>query len=318
MIVDAHTYTYDRVCGVTQYGVARSLGYGLADFGANRLNRFLPPSFVDSVCPVETLAAYMDWVGVDRAVLLTQNTYGYANEYIADCLKRYPGKFVGIGSLDPLANSSVETLEHLLFALSLNGLNLDLSAHSGLLAMRPDFRIDDHSAISLWKLLEKQDATLVLSFGGSYGTPGHQLAELRIALESCPDLKVVVSHLGFPPVLGDDGWGTDQDWHDLLDLAVSFNVWFDTAIFWFAAALRNGPEEYPYPTLQEVFRRALDRVGPSKLVWGSGMPAVLCWSTYAQNLRWIEEELSTLTQGERAMVLWKNALAAYGFDLTVQ
>ena len=314
MIIDAHTYAYDRICGVTQYGVARSLGYGLADFGANRLNRFLPPAFVDSTCPVETLVAYLDWAGVDKAVLLTQNIYGYANDYIAESVESFPDRFVGIGSLDPLTSNSLEILEYLLLSMGLKGLNLDLGCYAGLLAMRPDFRLDDQRVIGLWKLLERQEATLVIDFGGSYGTPGHQLAELRVVLESCPDLKVVISHLGFPPILSDEGWGTDQDWHDLLDIAISFNVWFDTAIFWFSSALKSGAEEYPYPTLQDIFRRALDRLGPSKLLWGTDMPAVLCWSTYAQNLRWIETELAALTQNEQNMILWKNASQVYGFN----
>jgi predicted TIM-barrel fold metal-dependent hydrolase len=99
-------------------------------------------------------------------------------------------------------------------------------------------------------------------------------------------------------------------------MAISFNVWFDTALFSFSTALKDGKEEYPYPTLQEVFRRALDRLGPSKFMWGSDMPSVLCWSTYPQTLRWIESELSELTRAEQNMVLWKNAAHVYGFDLS--
>lgn len=315
MIIDAHTYSYNRVCGVTQYGVARSLGYGLADFGVNRLHRFLPPAFVDSTCPIETLIAYLDWVGTDKAVLLTSNIYGYENDYLSDCVKRFPERFVAVGSLDPLASNSLETLDHLLLALDLRGINLYLGPHAGLLATRPEFRLDDQRLIDLWKLLERQEATLTIDFGGSYGTPGHQLVELRVLLETCPDLKVVISRLGFPPVLNDGGWGTDQDWHDLLDLAIDFNVWFDTAVFSFSTALKADSQEYPYPILQEVFRRALDRLGPSKLMWGSDMPSVLCWATYSQNLRWLEAELSTLSRSEQNMILWRNAAQVYRFEL---
>jgi predicted TIM-barrel fold metal-dependent hydrolase len=208
----------------------------------------------------------------------------------------------------------METLEHLLLSLGLKGLNLDLGSYTGLLAMRPDFRLDDQRVMGLWKLLERQEASLTLDFGGSYGTPGHQLAELRVVLESCPDLGVVISSLGFPPVLNDDGWGGDQDWHDLLELAGTFNIWFDTAVFSFSTALKGGVEEYPYTTLQEVFRRALERLGPSRLMWGTDVPAVLCWSTYPQTLRWIEAEVATLTQSEQNMILWGNASHAYGVN----
>jgi predicted TIM-barrel fold metal-dependent hydrolase len=315
MIIDAHTHVYDRICGVTQYGIARPLKYGLADFGANHLNRFLPPAFVDSVCPVETLIAYMDWVGVDRAVLLTQSIYGYANDYLAECVRRFPTRFVGMGSLDPLAVNSDETLEYLLHSQGLKGLKLDLGSYAGLLAIRPDFRLNDQRVLGLWKVLEKHDAILTLDFGGTYGMPGHQLAELRVVLDNCPHLKVVLSHLGYPPILDDGGTGTDQDWSQLLEFVDSFNVWLDTSIFWFSTALKGGPEEYPYRTLQGAFRTALDRLGPERILWGTDMPTVLCWSTYAQNLRWIEAEIAALTPGEQSLILSKNAAQVYGFDI---
>ena len=56
-------------------------------------------------------------------------------------------------------------------------------------------------------------------------------------LETNPNLKLVICHLGFPPCLSDGGTGTDEQWYGLLDLANSFQVWFDTAIFWFCTVV---------------------------------------------------------------------------------
>ena len=313
MIVDAHTHAYDRICGVTQYGVARSSGYGFIDLGSNHLHRLLPPSFVDSVSPCEVLIQYMDWVGVNRAVLLTQNIYGYTNDYLSDCVKKYPARFVALGSIDPLAKESERTLEYLLGSGGLKGLKLDLGAKMGLLALRPDFKLNDPRLGPIWEVLERHNATLAIDLGGSYGTPGHQLGELRSILETNPNLKLVICHLGFPPCLSDGGTGTEEQWYELLDLANSFQVWFDTAIFWLCTMLKTGREEHPYPTLKEYLRKCYDRIGPYKMMWGTDFPSILLWSTYEQNLGWIRNVMAHWQSEEKSAILWKNAAEAYGF-----
>ena len=313
MIIDAHTHAYDRICGVTQYGVARPLGYGNVDLGADHPHRLLPPSFTDSISPCELLMEYMAWVGVDKAVLLTQNMYGYTNDYLSDCVRTYPDKFVALGSLDPLAVDSKHTLEYLISNKGLSGLKLDLHTQIGMLALRPDFKLNNPYLMPLWELLAERSMTLALDLGGSYGTPGHQLAEIRAVLEAYPKLKLVICHLGFPPCLDDGGTGTEKEWHQLLDLADAFPVWFDTAVFWFSTMLKGGNEQYPYPTLKEYFRKCYDRIGGSRMIFGTDMPTILLWATYAQCIDWIEVMTADLAPEERDAILWKNAAAAYGF-----
>lgn len=313
MIIDAHTHVYDRICGVTQYGVSRAVGYGMIDLGVNQPNRILPPGFKDSVCTSEVLLKYLDWAGVDKAVLLTQNVYGYANNYLAECMKNYPDKFIALASLDPMAKDSRENLEYLLGEIGLKGLKLDLGSNLGLLALRPDFKLDDPYLTPVWKLLEKYDAALTVDLGGTYGTPGHQLSEIKSLLDTAPNLKLVVAHLGFPPCLDDGGNGNERQWHELLDLSKTHRVWFDTAMFWFSTLLKNGKEEYPYPTLQMYFQKCYDRIGPSKLIWGTDLPTILLWSTYNQNVEWIKTAVHGFSQPEKEAILWKNAAEVYGF-----
>lgn len=321
MIIDGHTHAYDRICGITQYGVARSLGYGKIDFGVNHPHRLLPPSFIDSISPCELLIKYMDWVGVDKAVMLTQNIYGYTNDYLSNCVRNNPTRFVALGSLDPLAKDSERTLEYLLSKMGLNGLKLDLGAKIGILALHPNFKLNNSYLMPIWELLEKHKATLTLDLGGSYGTPGHQLIEIGSVLETYPKLKLVTCHLGWPPCLDDGGTGTEKQWYELLDLADSFQVWFDTAVFAFSTMLKGGNEQYPYPTIQEYFRKCYDHIGASKIIWGTDVPSILIWSTYTQNLDWIKAMIANLSLEEKDAILWKNAAEAYGFkdiDETLQ
>lgn len=313
MLIDGHTHVYDRICGVTQYGVSKALGYGMIDLGINRPQRVLPPGFVDSICPCEILLKYLDWSGIDKAVLLTQNVYGYANSYLAECVNRYPDKFVALGSLDPMSKESNNNVEYLITEVGLKGIKLDMGSNLGLLALRPDFKLNDPYLMPIWKLIEKHNATLTIDLGGTFGTPGHQLDEIKSVLEAAPELKLVIAHLGFPPILDDGGTGHEKQWHELLDLTKSFRVWFDTAIFWFSTLLKDGNEQFPYPTLQKYFKKCYEQIGASKMIWGTDMPTILLWSTYNQNVEWIKSVTADLSREEKEAILWKNAAEVYDF-----
>ncbi len=52
---------------------------------------------------VELLNETMANAGVDKAVIVQPKHYGFDNRYIADCLKRFPGKFAAVGLVDPTA-----------------------------------------------------------------------------------------------------------------------------------------------------------------------------------------------------------------------
>ena len=50
---------------------------------------------------VELLNQTMDEVGVDKAVIVQPIYYLFDNRYVADCLRRFPGRFAAIGLVDP-------------------------------------------------------------------------------------------------------------------------------------------------------------------------------------------------------------------------
>jgi predicted TIM-barrel fold metal-dependent hydrolase len=311
MIIDGHAHAYNRICAVTQYGVAHALGYGNIDLGADHPYRLLPPAFVNSTSPCEILMEYMAWAGVEKAVLLTQNIYGFNNDYLSECVQVHPDKFAAIAGLDPCNRDATKTIETLIGQKHLGGLKLDLHARIGLMSLRPDFKLNHPGLDPVWQHLENNGSTLVLDFAGPPGTPGHQLEELRTILEKHPGLKIVICHLGFPPCLNDAGDGAEKKWYELLDLTRSFNVWFDTAIFSFSTQLKAGPEKYPYPALKDIFQKCVDRIGGSHMIFGTDIPSILMWLTYPQCVDWITDVTAKLPAQEREAILWKNADRVY-------
>src|SRR6516165_10157456 len=71
----------------------RSGGYGRFVWtvdGADYAKQYLPPYLSDLSHPPEMLVAQMDYVGIDRAVLHASPIMGMLNDYLAECVRRYP------------------------------------------------------------------------------------------------------------------------------------------------------------------------------------------------------------------------------------
>ena len=52
--------------------------------------------------PVETLIGYMEWCGIDRALLMPNPYYGYHNDYFIESVKKYPEKLRAVALVDLL------------------------------------------------------------------------------------------------------------------------------------------------------------------------------------------------------------------------
>ena len=60
--------------------------------GEDYVKQYLPPSIVDMSYPPERLVAEMDYAGVDMALLHRIPYLGIGNDFIADCVQRFPDR----------------------------------------------------------------------------------------------------------------------------------------------------------------------------------------------------------------------------------
>ena len=69
----------------------------------------------------------MEQAGVDKAVIVQPAYYLYDNRYVAECLRRFPGKFAAIGLLDRHAPDTPDQLQRLVEEDGYGGLRIHLS-----------------------------------------------------------------------------------------------------------------------------------------------------------------------------------------------
>ena len=68
--------------------------------GTDLYLQFFPPSLQAMDSPPEFMLQQMARAGVDRAVLQNARPYGRLNEYIAQAVRAYPDKFIGLADVD--------------------------------------------------------------------------------------------------------------------------------------------------------------------------------------------------------------------------
>ena len=112
MIIDAHMHIYPRFEGFDDHGESRSIGYGKTLNALGHVQRVTPPAFVETSFPPEMAIEYMDWVGIDKAVLLQAPMYGFWNEYVAEAVRRWPDRLLGTANVDPYHLHGESILRH--------------------------------------------------------------------------------------------------------------------------------------------------------------------------------------------------------------
>ena len=308
MIIDAHAHIFPEVRGATGAGPSRGLGYGRIAVGDEK-TQLLPPYNEKTVFTPEMLIANMDWAGVDKAVLLQGPFYGECNSYVLEALRHYPDRLVGAAYFDPWATNNHQEFETITASLGFRVVKLECSEATGLWGLHPDARLDMPDIAWLWAELEQRGLVLTLDLG-AIGSRSYQTGAVCAIAEGHPDLRIVIAHLGQPNPSAEadvERWGL---WQEQIDLGQLPNVWFDTA----ALPAYLPDEDFPYPTAERYLHLALERIGPSKILWGTDLPGLLRHLNYPQLVKLAKLHTRSLPPDAQAIILGENAMSVYGFD----
>ena len=204
---------------------------------------------------VELLNQTMDEVGVDKAVIVQPIYYLFDNRYVADCLRRFPGRFAAIGLVDPKAPDAVDRLEKLVREDGFGGLRI----HSSRLDHPSEWAAPDQDP--LWRRSEELGTCFIV-----HG-PAANLPHLEPIIGRFPEVPVVLDHIGGAP--------TDEEppfplLSHVLDLARFPKVYVK-----FTPQAHKSELPFPHADTFPAFRRIYDAFGPQRLMWGTNFPGVM-------------------------------------------
>ncbi len=298
-IIDAHVHVVQYIAGFTSRGELRAAGNGKAIYADGSSFQMFPPDMGDIGVTPEKIIEIMDNNGVEKAVLLQGQFYGFQNEYTAEAIKKYPYRFTGAASYDPFCAKAEEVKHRLFNELNFKAVKFEMSNGSGLMAYHKPIDLNGEVMRSCYAHARKNNLTVVLDIGRPRNCCW-QIENLAAAIRDFPEVTFVICHLLSPQ-------RTDVE---LLKTALNRllfkNVYFDLS----SLAHNQQPEKYPYPTAVEHLKTAKSVVGAERLMFGSDMPSNLVHDSYTNLIGFIKNS-GVFSEKELSYVLHSTAQNVY-------
>jgi predicted TIM-barrel fold metal-dependent hydrolase len=202
----------------------------------------------------EYLLSEMKTYGVDHVVISHVCYYGRNNSYTSYCIKKFPGKFAGIGLLvgyrlhPPADKENPSRLERLIREDGLIGLRLSP------IYDRKVVWLNDPVCYPLWKKAEDLGAVFNIFLAP------HQVGQVAHMAERFPGVNVVIDHLAMIDITAPDSEGFGP----LLNLVKFPNVYVRTSLH-----NPSKTRETPYRDVWPFLERVYDTFGPRRLIWAN-------------------------------------------------
>ena len=297
-IIDAHAHVVQYIAGFTSRGELRGVGGGRARYADGSEFQMIPEKFGGSFT-ADDMISVMDGNGVEKAVLLQGQFFGFQNEYTAEAVKKYPNRLIGAGSYDPFCAKAEDVKRRLFKELGFKAVKFEVSNGSGLMAYHLPIDLDGEVMNACYRHAADNGLTVVMDIGRPRNCCW-QVDALAAVVKKYPSVTFVICHLLAPQrtdvaILG-----------GALSKLARPNVYFDLA----SLASNQQPETYPYPTAVEHLETAKRMVGSDRLMFGTDMPSNLCRDTYAHLTDYIKLS-GVFTDSELEDIFYNTANAVY-------
>ena len=147
---------------------------------------------------MDQLLAEMTAAGVTSGVVMGRNSglYGsVSNHDVAEIVRAWPGRFIGIGSIDPSAGrrNAIAQIDEAL-ALGLKGINIEPGAYA------EPLYADDRRLYPIYAHCEDRDIPVTIMAGGSAGPDLSYTEPVHVdrVAGDFPQLRIAITHGGWP------------------------------------------------------------------------------------------------------------------------
>jgi predicted TIM-barrel fold metal-dependent hydrolase len=261
--------------------------------------QFFPPTLDNMVATPERMLAQMQYVGVNRTVLQFAKLYGITYEYMSEIVHKWPDKFrccTAVNEREAHRREQIDALRHSVLNLGMTALYFS--------APSDGIYLDDESYLPFWDEVEVLKIPVIWDIRSAARRWDHgfymaQVARLHRHLKRFPKIQNILSH-GMPANAFDE---TGNMPNDLWSMFREPNIIVELLI----PLLYGAKWEYPYVEAQPMIRQLYERLGPTKLIWGSDMPNVERSCTYLQSVDYLRKHCTFISQADMDMILGTNA-----------
>lgn len=297
-LIDSHAHIWDDFHG-TRFGntTLENLGYGKIRSGG-KVEKLIPPAFVDNKVTAEILLGYMDDNGIDQAVILQNPCYGDQKEYVAESLRRYPDRFpAAMGKIDPREIDTVRgEIDLLVKSYGCGGVKIEVSD--------VPFFMDEPEYDPMWRKLVDDDLMVVIDLGWGVTPYDWNIDRLEKLLRRYPAMRLRLPHLGVARL-----WDPEQKYPypELQKLLRLFSINKDNLYVDLSAMpFFIQEDEYPDARSQEILKVVYESAGSERILWGTDFPTILKLRTIRQCIEFITRQCAFLSAADRENILYRN------------
>ena len=245
---------------------------------------------------VEQLLFEMDAAGVDQAAVVCARIEHNPddNDYVAECVRRYPGRLHQIADVD----CSWTATYHTPGAADRLRETADRYQPAGFTHY---VKGDDDGN---WYLSDEGQAFFRVAeerrLIASIALVPRLQPVLRQVAERFPSVPFLVHHMGQPRAVEPPPYPVFKE---ILQSSATPNVYVKLSGFHYAAPVAW---EYPYPDCAWLVRGLYEHFGPDRLCWGSDYPVVRRAMTYRQSLEAVRTHCPFIPPEHKARILGEN------------
>jgi len=206
---------------------------------------------------LEELVAAMDEVGVEKAAIVhSSTTYGFNNDYVADAVAAHPKRFTGVFSVNVTEADAPERMRYW-YGKGLTGMRIYAR---GSTMKEAWLALDDPSTFPAWECAAELGIPVATNMHGT----GPGLEQIKSTLKRFPQVRLVIDHLGRPPVEDGPPYEAAKDYYALADFPNCYLKFTPSAL----KSIIKGKADTDtlMPKLVSVF-------GANRIAWGSNYPS---------------------------------------------
>lgn len=277
--------------------------------GEDYSTQYLPPTLTRLSAPPELMVAQMDYVGVDKAVLQSGHLYGRLNRYLADAVAKYPDRFWAMALVDEWRVDQAGQIRSLDRAINELGLHGVWFQTGHLKAHKRTERLTDPLFRPFWDAVRDMGVPVFWHVTSAEPGPEAFIDELEALAEWTqlyPDVQGFFTH-GIPlsrfmakgnVAIPERVWTLLGQTNTLAEILIPI---FQSAVW-----------DYPYAEARPVIGEYYERLGPSRLAWGSDMPNVERHCTYRQSLDYLRLYCDFIPKADMELICGGNVAHLFG------
>lgn len=241
----------------------------------------------------EELVAAMNEAGVDKAAIVhSSTTYGFNNDYAADTVAMDPKRFTGVFSVNVTQQDAPERMRYW-YGRGMTGMRIYAR---GSTIKEAWLALDDPATFPAWECASE----LGISVATNVHATGAGLEQIKSILKRFPRVKLIIDHIGRPPVEDGPPYNAAKDYFALGEFP---NCYLKLTVSGLSGMLKGkATADTLIPKLVEVF-------GAKRIAWGSNYPSSP--GSLPEILAASREAMRSLSDDDRGWIFAKTAQELY-------